>query len=187
MIVKEKGLLRLMKEAYKGGGYRVVVAQIEGTEYLYCQGGGWRAGMELGNVPRKVLGLLAEHMGKLPTRGEAFKVQKDTVQREIFDVADDTLMDLVKCMDHWYEHPEVKRSRLVWDGCWVWQCVKNQKVQLVDPGLAAIAEFTKADDVRLEGVQLMIRGTHSFAAIVKAFPDADDRAAISHLEEIAWV
>ena len=120
MIVKEKGLLRLMKEAYKSSGYSVVVAEVHGDDYLYVHRFGWKVGIDLRSVPRKVLGLLAEHIGKLPVCGEAYKVTKGEVQKELFDVAGGSLKDLVQIMDNWHAHRQVKRTRIMWDDYQLW-------------------------------------------------------------------
>ena len=187
MVIMEKGLLRLMKEAYKAGGYNVMVDTVDGEEYLCVQYWGWMAGIQLVNVPRKVLGLLAEHMGRLPVWGEAFKVQKNSVQKEIFDVADDPFRDLLQCIGHWEHHKIIKQTKLEWAGDQMWQCPKDQSIAMVDPERAALAAFCGGNDVRLEGINLMIKGSHSFAAIQKAHVLEGDKPLLEPLTNVKWV
>lgn len=186
MIVKEKGLLRRMKEAYKSSGYNVMVDTVDGEEYLCLQHWGWIVGIQLVNVPRKVLGLLAEHMGRLPVWGEAFKVSKNQVQKEIFDVADDPFRDLLQCMDNWENHKIIKLTKLEWNGDQVWQCPKDLSIALVDPDVAALAAFGNNNDIRLEGINLMIKGSHSFAAVQKGYVPDGDKPLLSHLADMQW-
>jgi len=186
MVIMEKGLLRLMKEAYKGSGYNVVVVPIDGDTYLYLSHWEWKVGIEMGNVPRKVLGLLAEHMGRLPARGEAFKVSKGSVQKEIYDMADDPLEDLLNCLDNWAAHREVKCTKLEWSGYEVWQDTTDLSIHLVDPAVASLAKYGEIPDVRLEGVHLMIRGVNSFAAINKAYVEDADKPMMAHLAGMQW-
>ena len=63
MVIKEQGLLRAMKEAYKGTGYEIACKETANGPEIYLKTGLWWAMCEMKNLPRKVLGLLAEHMG----------------------------------------------------------------------------------------------------------------------------
>ena len=188
MIVKEKGLLRLMKEAYKSSGYTVMVTRIVAEDYLYMSHWGWKVGIRMDTVPRKVLGLLVEHLGKLPVNGDSFKVAKDDVQTELFAVADGPFKDLLQCIDHWESHKKMRRTSLEWAGCPVWQSPRDLSIVLMDPALGEIAEFGDASlDVRLEGTQLMIRGSRSFAAVGKGFVNDGDKPLLEHLTNVQWV
>ena len=186
MVIKEKGLLRLMKEAWKGSGYTVMVAD-GGDEYLYMSYWGWKVGIRMDAVPRKVLGLLAEHIGKIPVCGEAFKVQKNSVQTELVEMIGGTLQDLLQCIAYWDTHKIMKRTKLEWDGCQIWQSPRDQSIVLMDPELGGIACFSDASmDVRLEGTQLMIRGNRSFAAVGKGFVNDGDKPLLEHLTDVKW-
>lgn len=188
MIVKEKGLLRLMKEAYRGSGYTVMVDRVAGEDHLCVSHWGWKAGIEMTAVPRKILGLLVEHIGKLPKYGEAFKVQKAAVQTELFDVAKDPFKDLVQCMDYWESHKLMKRTRLEWNGLQVWQAVKDQSIVLMNPGLIDIADYAdSAFEIKLSGTMLMIQGERSFAAVVKEFVDDGEKPLLENLTNVQWV
>lgn len=187
MIVKEKGLLRLMKEAWKGSGYTVTVDETPAEDYLCISYWGWKVGMALDIVPRKVLGMLAEHIGKLPLPGEAFRVQKDEVQRELLDTATAPFEDLRQCIEHWESHKIMKPTKLEWDGCRVWQSPRDQSIVLLDPELAQVAMFGDGSiDVRLEGAQLMIQGNRSFAAVGRDSVNEGDKPLLEHLTNVKW-
>jgi hypothetical protein len=188
VIVKEKGLLRQMKEAWKGSGYTVMVDEINREDYLCISYWGWKVGIAWDTVPRKVVGLLAEHIGRLPALGEAFKVQKDEVQRELFDTAKGPFEDLWQCIEHWEHHKIMKATKLEWGGSRVWQSPRDQTIVLLDPELGGIACFSDASmDVRLEGSQLMIRGNRSFASVGKGFVNDGDKQLLEHLTNMQWV
>lgn len=72
-MVDEKGMAAAMKADWKKEGYKVAVDGFQ----LILSGTDWLVRMDLQKAPRKVLGLLAEHMGLLPRDGEAFRVAKD--------------------------------------------------------------------------------------------------------------
>lgn len=187
MIIKEKGLLRLMKEAYKGSGYTVALDEGETEDYLCISYWGWKVGIAIDAVPRKVLGLLAEHIGKIPTLGEAFKVQKDEVQRELFETAVAPFNDLRQCIEHWETHKVMKPTKLEWDGARVWQSPRDKTIVLLDPSVAQVALFNDgATDVRLEGSQLMVQGSRSYAAVGKGFVNDGDKELLQPLTEVKW-
>lgn len=187
MIVKEKGLLRLMKEAYKGSGYTVACDEGDYEDYLCISYWGWKVGIAWDATPRKVLGLLAEHIGRLPTLGEAFKVQKDEVQRELFETATAPFDDLRQCIEHWETHKIMKATKLEWDGARVWQSPRDKTIVLLEPSLAQLAMFGDGSlDVRLEGTQLMMQGKRSFAAVGKGFINDGDKELLEHLTEVKW-
>ena len=65
MVINEKALVKAMKAAYKGDGY---VVGCQGNS-LFLETRMWKVVAELENFPRKALGLIAEHMGQIPTDG----------------------------------------------------------------------------------------------------------------------
>lgn len=94
MIVNEKGLVKAMKEAYRYGGYKVAAIGMESNPYLMINNGFWAVEIELENMPRKALGLIAEHVGKIPAIGEAYQVKKGEVQTVIYATAVSPIQDL---------------------------------------------------------------------------------------------
>lgn len=186
MIIKEQGLLRAMKEAYKGGGYKAMVYPVSGCNWLFVLCGYWLAGMDLQNAPRKVIGLIAEHLGKLPTVGEAYKLRKDEAQKEIFDVAAGPVRDIVEKTAVIEGLPKVKRTRLEWDGSQIWQ-KDNLDIVKMNPDYTDVAKIGKQDDTRMAGVMLLLRGEISLAAICGMTTSDAERHQMDHLAQLQWV
>lgn len=103
----EKGLCRAMKECYKGSGYEVAmvsgydlelatrtecdgatgeVQEAEEDRYIIMSGPSWMTWCFLPEVPRKVLGLIVEHMGSIPMEDHAYRVMKSNTQEEMTDL-----------------------------------------------------------------------------------------------------
>ena len=61
MIVNEKALVSAMKDSYKGGGYSVAF----GSGQVFVSGNSWSVWCAEDELPRKVLGMIAEHLGKI--------------------------------------------------------------------------------------------------------------------------
>lgn len=85
MVIREKALVREMKEAYKRGGYTVLVRPNGRT--VICSPY-WSVEIDNHEVPREALSLMALHMGFLPESGDAYKIYKGdktpAVQEEVF-------------------------------------------------------------------------------------------------------
>lgn len=64
MIVSENGLCRVMKLAYKSGGYRII--PVEGVPVMVLAGNTWAVRLSMAEFPRKALGLMATHAGCIP-------------------------------------------------------------------------------------------------------------------------
>ena len=76
MVINEQGLLRAMKEAYKADGYEIECMAIGNMIEIHLETSRWYVNCEIKNLPRKVLGLIAEHLGELPSPGQCFQVKK---------------------------------------------------------------------------------------------------------------
>lgn len=72
-MIDEKGLAREMKREYKAAGYTVV--DHGGELSIYCDM--WYVRCDKTKLPRKILALLAEHMGLLTAYGDALLIRKD--------------------------------------------------------------------------------------------------------------
>lgn len=82
MIVNEKGLVSAMKDSYKSTGYSVAF----GSGQVFLSGLNWSVWCEEDELPRKALGLIAEHLGKLPKSGQAYSISKAMgIQSQMFD------------------------------------------------------------------------------------------------------
>ena len=54
----------------------------------------WRATCILKNMPRKVLGLIVEHLGEIPEAGQAMQVKQGAPQRKLFTEDEDAFCGL---------------------------------------------------------------------------------------------
>lgn len=138
MVVSEKGLLRAMKDAYKADGYTVAVDDGGGIEDLILHTQAWTVTIEKNEVPGKILGLITEHLRKLPQPGEAFRVKKKETQTEIYGMVRDSIVDF-HTGDK--ERQPVRRTNLTMDNFPVWQSVGAQAVVKVFPDYEDILEL----------------------------------------------
>lgn len=184
MVIREKGLLKAMKEAYKQDGYKVARLGTEDGSWLMVQGGDWAVEIEAGNVPRKVLGLIAEHLGKLPEAGEAFQCRKDAPQTVIYD----TVAHLAADLDLRAEQgrPEkAKETSLTWNGCNLWQRTGDQKIVLVDPEDQDILDI-RGREVYALGNAIYVAGCASRAYIFQCGMSAGSDKYLEHLAQMQW-
>ena len=90
MVINEKGLCAAMKAAFKkqSTGYKVA-ARItdDGEEQIILSAPGCTVIIARENVPRKVMGLIVEHLGDIPQPDNAYQVQANNTQAEIYDLA----------------------------------------------------------------------------------------------------
>lgn len=184
MIIDEKGLLRAMKSEYKRLGYHVAVMRDAVLKtHIIITGNRWGVMMEKKNVPRKVLGLLAEHIGDIPGDDEAYKVQKGDVQTEIHESAVQTFRGF-----HGVEAPvsTVKRTGLTMLGYQLWQSAKDLFVMKVAPDLEEIA-FVDFNEAKLvDKKMLMAEDSESRAYIAIEDPD-EPSARLEYLSQFQWV
>ena len=117
MVIDESGLLSAMKQAYNGSGYHVA-AGVVGTKncmYIANYGYAWGVIIHQENMPRKVLGLIAEHIGKIPEFEEAFLVRKaDDAQDEMYDVAVKPIVGMLEKARK--SGTQLRKTKLNWDG-----------------------------------------------------------------------
>lgn len=182
MVIDEKGLLRAMKEAYKTTGYKVAADNSTGVDMLVIGTPLWVAEIEQDNVPRKVLGLIAEHIGTLPMPGQAWQVHKKETQTEIHNVSVGLLEDLKKAT----ASGKIKRTSLNWNGYQLWQCPKTLEVFMVPPGNEDILDNYKRE-VWLVGGMLYISGVASKLYISPSKVSQSESAALTHLAGMQWV
>ena len=186
MIINESGLLSVMKDSYKIGGYHVAVSMVSNKKsYLLAgYGYGWAAVIHHGKMPRKVLGLLAEHIGRLPEDGEAFLCKKDNeAQEEILHVAVNPIMGKFAAAGRTYE--TIKRSRLTWDGDNVWQTAE-QEIALIRPDLEKIINF-KDTSPRLVERCLYVEGQVSTVYIHRTTPGETEKDVVAQLGNTLWI
>lgn len=141
-MIEEKALCAAMKAAWRGTGYEVFAQ--EDTLVITTE----EMGVEMSrrDVSRKVLSLLALHLGEIPD-GTAYSVRKDNVQQEMLDVA----------MSHWdgvrnrvesAERRILRRTPMDWKNRGVWQEDDTGTVYAFDPALSDIIE-TMPDGIEM--------------------------------------
>lgn len=183
MVVNEKGLMRAMKEAYKGQGYKVATQESGGIEEIVIAASDWVTVITRENVPRKVLGLIAEHVGEIPEPGQAYQVSKKETQTEIFHLA----MQLLEGMKHGeQEARQAKPTPLILNGYTLRQRQKDMKVVRVDPDLEDIL-LPRGRVVWMLGEdQLMVSGEAS-RVYISSYTPAEQEDILKHLSKVAWV
>lgn len=167
-------------------GYHVAVGTIDKKKHyiLAGYGYGWATAIRHGKMPRKVLGLLAEHIGRLPEDGEGFLCKKNhEVQDEIIEVAIKPIMD--KLADAMQSYTVVKKSRLTWDGENVWQTAERE-IALIRPDLERIINFKDASP-RLVERCLYVEGQVSTVFVHRSTPGETDKNVVAQLGSTLWI
>lgn len=187
MVIREKSLVREIKEAYKGGGY-TVICRDEETTVIMCTH--WMVEINDENLPREVLSLLALHMGYLPKEGEAYKIMKadkePTVQKMLFETAISTVHTLASRVAEAQLTTSVgvKKTLLTFDGYNVWQKTGNNGIVLIDPEYESI--LRKKDDVIMAGDAIYKEGEVSKVYVMRVNDTAHENQ-LNHLGQIPWV
>lgn len=184
MVVNETGLMRAMKEAYKSAGYCVAAENTGDMENIILCTNTWAAIIEKKNMPRKALGLIAEHVGEIPQPGQAYQVRKGDPQTEIYDVVNQTIRAI-----HAGDKPLriVKRTQLTM-GCYqLWQRKDDLRIFQVNPALEEILMLSRGT-VRIVGDDtLMLDDLESRAYIAVEKVADQEKAAFEHLSQMQWV
>lgn len=184
MVINEKGLTRAMKDAFKNMGYKVAADDSGGIEELMIAAPGWVVVIEKKNVPRKVLGLIAEHVGEIPEPGQAFQVSKKETRTEIFSVT----LQLLEGMKHGdKEARQAKPTPLVMNGYTLWQRQKDMKVVRVAPEKEDIILSRGRTVWMFDTDQLMVDGRVSRAYIDCFSTRKEEEEVLKHLAKVQWV
>lgn len=128
MTIYDKGLIRAMKAEYKASGYDVAATE----QGILIQGNGWGVEVHHDAMPNSVKSLIVLHNGSLPEVGTAVHVRKDECAAQLLGSAVGT-MEAIRATFSALACPRIKPTRLVMDGCQVWQAENNLQVFLVDP------------------------------------------------------
>lgn len=134
MVINEKPLVKLMNQRFKGAGYTVAV----GGQRIWLVGPNWAVWCSTQQLPRKVLGALAEHMGKLPSDGTAYKPSKNMgCQAEIYDTATKGPEELSARISE--KGIRLFRTPLNFQGYDLWQAHEHLRMVMIDPDMIALA------------------------------------------------
>lgn len=130
-MLNEKNLIKELKRAYKNEGYTVQrISQCFQIVTGYCA-----IAVVDDFMPRKVLGLLVEHIGEVPT--EPWHVQKGQPPQKEFDGISAGIFEKPK--DYQVSH----KTGLTLDSNEVWQD-DDLTCSLYDPDLTSIADLEEA-------------------------------------------
>lgn len=173
MIVNESALLKMMEKAYKGSGYHVMVNNQHGSRFMIAN-----YGYAWGVVIERM------HIGKIPEEDEAYLVNKDNVQDEVFDVAAKPLLGIME-RSRASVVPALKRTTLVFDDRNVWQRSNDMEIVLLNPDFEEIAALKDAQPFMVEDC-LHARGQHSQVFIGRIKPGDHERDRVNHLSTILW-
>lgn len=175
MVINEKALVKAMKAAYKGAGY---VVGCQGDE-LFVESAMWKVVAELENFPRKALGLIAEHMGQIPTDGMVYQLRKDEAQTKIPEkgaafhgITDDEKMEVIH------------KTRLTYGNGNIWQMEQGGKLLWVMPENEELMLRPNAKAYAVAGTALRINGTVSSVTVMATDPLYEEKEILDKLGKI---
>lgn len=188
MVVSEKGLLRAMKEAYKADGYTVAVDDGGGIEDLILHTPVWTVVIQKDQAPGKILGLITEHLRKLPQPGEAFCIKKKETQTEIYGMVKDTIEDFHTGEK---ERQPIRRTNLTMDNFPVWQAAETRTVVKVFPDYEDILELGTIgvlNGSRLVGEDVLFVDDMVSRAYIRCYrpKDKPELERLNHLAKFRW-
>ena len=186
MVVDEKGLLAAMKEEYKSLGYKVAADDRSGVENVIISAPLWTVVIRKEDLPRKVLGLIAEHVGEIPEAGTAYQVSKKQTQTEIFSMT----MQVVEDFDIGNKDRRIiRRTDIVLGGYPIWQTATDRRVVEVNPDMEDLMNWGR-HVVRLAGDDLLYVDDDVSRVYIRCSLPKDDPARLeklAHLAELQWV
>lgn len=186
MVIDEKGLISAMKDAYKGEGYKLAVDEQGGIECVIIAAPLWTVVIRKSELPRKVLGLIAEHTGEISLEsGIAYQVKKKETQTEIFSLVLKEALDF-----HSGEKARriLRRTSLVLGGYPLWQTATEQKMVKLLPAHEDIMNWGQYL-VRLIGDDLVMIDDEKSRVYVRCMPSKDgaETERLTHLAKVQWV
>ena len=183
MVVNEAGLCAAMKRAYKESGYKIAAVTADGTTKMMIAATGWCVVIRKSQMPRKVMGLIVEHVGDIPREGEAYQVQKKQVQTEIHGVTTKILENL---RDPELERRQVKPTSLCWGRYILLQRLDDLEIVKVDPDTASIMGRSPQIDM-LGDTIVTASGLVSDVYIDIVKTSHEEQTRMEHLSRIQWV
>lgn len=157
MSVNEKGLITAMKEATTSGGYRLYM-----TDEAVIMGTDWAVVFsDLSVIPRKVLGMIVEHIGDIP-KGECYEIFSTKKEIEVIDYMGDVLSSELAAFAGVVDHlMSGDRVKVKYTGVSAWgtyilttengqlRTIRPDLLEMID-GLGAAA-FTSSGALTVEG------------------------------------
>jgi hypothetical protein len=165
MIVNEKGLLKAMKSAAKGG-YKVFADEHSVTLFHW----NWYVHIKRENLPRSVLALLVEHIGFIPSEGDCLQVFSTASQA----VMRDTMDEEVRGWSFGETNGEARMVPVLYKGRQIFQ-TEDRECYAVEPGaLGLLTRYAAEKDaaVVLDGKRMIWVGNSSRVILPAARPKA---------------
>ena len=168
-----------MKEAYKVDGYEIKCKDNSGIKEIHLETTTWRVTCVLKNLPRKVLGLIVEHLGEIPEAGQAVQVKKGEPQTKIFTEDAEAFCGLTP--EDSINPTVAHKTAIVYRYGNIWQQARGNKVFWITPELEEIMLMNRPVMFLGEKV-LSISGTVSGVAIKPSTPQkAEDKRMLDYL------
>jgi hypothetical protein len=187
MVIREKVLIRELKEAYKGGGYVVITRPGGRMVFLTF---GWTVEIDKEDLPREILALLALHMGYIPEESKAYRIMKGKdepmVQTMLYDTAINTIHILEESVQQAVQlvPVSVRKTVLTIDGFNLWQKLGNNGCLMVNPHYENLIRIL--DDVIIVGDHLYKEGGIS-KVYIRREENPRYENQLNHLGQIPWV
>ena len=183
MVIDEKGLRAAMEGAFKkkSTGYKVAARTTEdGDQELILSAAGWTAFVNRENTPRKVMGLIVEHVGDLPQTGTAFQVQDKNVQAEVFSMAVPSPAQLVA-------GAQVRRTNLTYNGYQIWQRTDDLEVFMLSTKFEDMMDNYNRKVWLTEDGMFYVEGVASRLYVLPLQVQQNELPALHHLAKLKWV
>lgn len=175
MVINEKALVRAMKAAYKGDGY---VVGCRGNE-LFVESTMWKVVADLKIFPRKALGLIAEHMGQIPTDGMVYQLRRGEAQTKIPEKGAD-----FRGISEDEKLEAIYKTRLTYGNGNIWQMEQGGKLLWVMPENEELMLRPNAKAYAVAGTALRINGTVSSVTVMATDPLHEAKEILDKLGKI---
>ena len=174
MVIAEKGLLAAMKVARNSTGYKV--GRDDTRLFIYTIG--WMVRFQIKKVPRKVLGMLAEHLGELPARNTAYEVKKRDVQECMFQVSSSEVTTFYQTGNG----HRLAKTGFTYHGEALWLDVVEEKAVQIPPKYEALVDSN--EPCILEGSTVTVQGDHSLVAFILLKVAEGEKDLMARLGEV---
>ena len=191
-MLNESGLAASMKQDWRGVGYTVILR----GDLLVISGSCWAVILDKDAVPKKCLGLLAEHMGWLPEDRACYLVQKKFgAQGKLFEEESAFWNEMAALEDDPSDGPEelrYKPTSLTLMGMEVWQGVETKTTICIGPERSRILDLdgrAKGGILRKEGLTvgaLVFKGGEG-AAVVWPQTRSPENVLLQQLDGFPWL
>lgn len=183
MVINESGLRAAMQSAFKkkSTGYKVALRHLTGEDpQIVLSTSDWTVILNRENAPRKVLSQIVEHLGDLPSAGQAFHVQDNNAQAEIYKMA-------VPGQEELLDGVSVKRTQIAYMGHTIYQREDNCDVYMVPTKLEDLLD-SKLLPLRMTADStLYLEGIASQVYIKPYEPMQGDSKALQHFAKFRWI